>query len=525
MTRSRSDRVALIAIATVALLVRLPLLGRQALWPDEVFSLAIATGHSLEHPAASAQPALGDFVEAEHAQPPAAYRRYLEHEKPPAGAARVVRAARLSDTSPPLYYLLLDVWTRAAGTSDAALRALSLICSLASMPLLWLVAAPVGGRRTALLTCGLFALAPLAVYYSTEGRMYALVWFWALATARLVLLLQRQGARPTLVLALALVSAGGLLTHYFFVFVWAAMLGWLLFHADPSGRRGAFLAAGLTALLVFPWYAGVPEDLGRWRVTKDWLRMRPEGYLAGRAPLKAALGFVSGRGVWGGGPPEDRSALVIAVLALAALAWKLGGRALRGRRLLLWLWLAAACLGPSLFDVLRGTFSAAVPRYALAGMPAAFALFGLALGRLPARLRWAAFALIVLSWSSGLKLLFGNSSRIGTPLNMVARELGARATTDDVVLVHSIPSGVLGLARYMGAPVPMASWVGQLGTRRVPESVLALTADRRATFLVLVHSVGEPAPEEGYLREHAEVVRDDWREAVRIVEFRHSARR
>jgi hypothetical protein len=91
--------------------------------------------------------------------------------------------------------------------------------------------------------------------------------------------------------------------------------------------------------------------------------------------------------------------------------------------------------------------------------------------------------------------------------------------------VHSIPSGVLGLARYMEASVPMASWVGQLGTRRVPESVVALTASRRATFLVVAHSVGEPDPERAYLEEHARLVRDDWLESVRIVEFRHSERR
>jgi hypothetical protein len=71
----------------------------------------------------------------------------------------------------------------------------------------------------------------------------------------------------------------------------------------------------------------------------------------------------------------------------------------------------------------------------------------------------------------------------------------------------------------------MASWVGQLGSRRMPQDVAGLTSGRRMTFLVLFHAVGEPAPEESYLREHAQLVRDDWREAVRIVEFRHSLRR
>ena len=72
----------------------------------------MATGHSLEHPATVADPNLGDFMERSDPLPPAVFRQYAEHETPPAGASRVVRAVRLSDTSPPLYYLLLNVWTR-----------------------------------------------------------------------------------------------------------------------------------------------------------------------------------------------------------------------------------------------------------------------------------------------------------------------------------------------------------------------------------------------------------------------------
>ena len=92
--------------------MRLGLIGRHSLWADEVFSLAIATGHSLEHPAATADPTLGDFVEPEGPVHAEEFKRYLAHDNPPASPARVVRAVWLSDTSPPLYYLLLYGWTR-----------------------------------------------------------------------------------------------------------------------------------------------------------------------------------------------------------------------------------------------------------------------------------------------------------------------------------------------------------------------------------------------------------------------------
>jgi len=72
-----------------------------------------------------------------------------------------------------------------------------------------------------------------------------------------------------------------------------------------------------------------------------------------------------------------------------------------------------------------------------------------------------------------------------------------------VVLVHSIPSGVLGLARYLEGDTPIISWVGQLRERHVPDDVQALTAGYRRVIVLKVHEVAEPAPEEAWLREHA----------------------
>ena len=85
-----------------------------------------------------------------------------------------MRAVFLSDTSPPLYYLLLSAWTRVAGTSDAALRLFSTLCALLCLPLLWRVGHEVGDRTTALVACLLFAVAPPVLYFASEGRMYAL---------------------------------------------------------------------------------------------------------------------------------------------------------------------------------------------------------------------------------------------------------------------------------------------------------------------------------------------------------------
>jgi hypothetical protein len=46
-------------------LLRIALVDRHGLWADEFFSLAMATGHSLEHPADRADPAFGDYMDTQ----------------------------------------------------------------------------------------------------------------------------------------------------------------------------------------------------------------------------------------------------------------------------------------------------------------------------------------------------------------------------------------------------------------------------------------------------------------------------
>ena len=177
--------------------LQIGLAARQCLWVDEIFSLALATGHSLEQPAAAADPARGDFVELDHPVRAEQLRRYLSHEHPPAGPARVLRAVLLSDTSPPLYYLFLSFWTVILGTSDIALRLFSVFWTLACFPLIADIARRTGGTRAVLPACVLFALSPLVLYFSGEARMYSLLLLCLLATASVSLALHAEGGGTT----------------------------------------------------------------------------------------------------------------------------------------------------------------------------------------------------------------------------------------------------------------------------------------------------------------------------------------
>ncbi|HSK81646.1 MAG TPA: glycosyltransferase family 39 protein [Thermoanaerobaculia bacterium] len=514
-----SDRSVLGLLLILAALPRLALLDRQGLWVDEVFSLAIATGHSLEHPAAEARPELGDYAEPAGPARPAAFRRYLQHDDPPAGPARVVRAVFLSDTSPPLYYLLLWAWTLAVGTGDAALRLFSAAWSLACVPLLWAIGREVGGRPAAIAAGLLFAAAPVSLYYSTEGRMYSLLWFCACLFAWATLRLAREGPRVPFLLVWIVAAAAGVLTHYFFAFVAAACAGWLLFRPVRLPRIWPLAGGGAAALLASPWLLRVPDSLFRWRVTQGWLDgLAPSGVIL-LAPAKLAWSFVSTRGHWGNPPYTEVPVIgVLAALALAVLvagAWR---RLFEGPAALLWLWLVASCLGPVVFDLLLTTHTVEVDRYALAGFPAAILLVAAAVAALrPPALRLAFPALILIAWLPGAWDVFHNTARHGNSFREVAALLERRTRPGDLAIVSSIPSGVLGIARYLGDGPEILSWVEQLGRRSVPGGVAKATAGRPAVVLVVVHTVGAPVPEEAWLRDHAELKEESQMHAARLL--------
>ena len=499
---------------------------RHGLWADEFFSLAMATGHSLEHPAVEAVPALGDFVESPGAEPATRWRRYLEHEDPPASAARVVRAVLLSDTSPPLYYLLLYGWTRAFGTTDLDLRLFSVVCSLAAFPLLY----PLGSapQRTASRPRRRSALQHRSHQPVLLGRRADV--FPALVPRPRRRMAQPAASRSrpeagAASLLLTLTGAAGLLAHYFFVFVWAACLVWLWLYPGRISRAWLAATAVLTGLLVLPWYLQVPESLARWRITGRWL----EG------------GLSLGQAVYRPAHPRLESSLRPRSVGAETCGWTGSGsgsysssslavgrkspRSLLSRNSrLVWLWLLFACAGPLIFDLLRGTHASQISRYALPAVPAAMLLAGMALNRLGPPLSTIFLALVVVAWLPGIRVVFLNGSRSWDVYRQVAVRVAEWAGPSDLVIVHSIPSGVVGIARYVTSDTPVASWVEQLGGRRVPEDVIRLLHGRERVALVVIHS-GAAVPEEGWLQAHATSVGGFQMLNARVLSFRRSGRR
>jgi hypothetical protein len=167
------------------------------------------------------------------------------------------------DGHPPLYYLLLHLWMKVFGEGDDAVRSLSGVCSVATLPLLWLAGRRYGGRVTGLVALALLATNPFAIRYATEARMYALVTLLVVVGWLAVRAALERGSAPALA-AVAVTTGLLLLSHYWSFYLVAAVgavLLWMWRRGDGRARR-VLLAMAVGCVLFVPWLPSFLEQAG-----------------------------------------------------------------------------------------------------------------------------------------------------------------------------------------------------------------------------------------------------------------------
>ena len=183
-----------------------------------------------------------------------------------------ITARTAADIQPPLYYYLLHAWIGLFGDSEAALRGLSLLFGVLSVPLIYAVAWQLFRSRLAGLLAALFlAVSPLHLWYGQEARMYTLLTFFCLLSSFILLRIvqaKTKGMELALWIVYSLVSISAVYTHYFAFFVVIFQGLYLLLVWVGRGLRPARLLAGgvasAVAILVayVPWWPHVLARLG-----------------------------------------------------------------------------------------------------------------------------------------------------------------------------------------------------------------------------------------------------------------------
>lgn len=149
----------------------------------------------------------------------------------------------ITESSPPLYYIVAWLWTRIFGLSEVGVRSLSALLGTALVPVAFYTARTLGSRRAGPIAGLLVAVNPFLVWYSQEARTYALLAllsalsFWAFVRA-----LEDPGPRRLALWAAA--SAASVLSHYFAGYLVAVEAVWLVL---ATRRRAALVASGAVA--------------------------------------------------------------------------------------------------------------------------------------------------------------------------------------------------------------------------------------------------------------------------------------
>jgi 4-amino-4-deoxy-L-arabinose transferase-like glycosyltransferase len=249
-----------------------------------------------------------------------------------------------SERTPPLYYVLAWGWTRIFGVGEVGLRSLSALFGTAMIPAAALVARRFGTGRVAVIAAALVAFCPFLVYYSQEGRAYALLGLLALLSAGAFIRCWREPT-PRNLGAWALIGILAIATHYFAGFLVGTEAVLLLVrHQGPR----VLAAVGAVAIAAIPLAILAAHQYGVHSTEEPSQQFTARGLET--VPVQWALGERLGvHGIYGLTPLL--ALLFAAVVGL--LAWRLWSDRDVGGKLALTL--AAGAGVPPILAAIAGT--------------------------------------------------------------------------------------------------------------------------------------------------------------------------
>jgi uncharacterized membrane protein len=354
----------------------------------------------------------------------------------------LLRRAAL-DVHPPLYYLALDAWVMAWGTSPSALRGLSALLGVLAVVMAYAlcleaarlddhVGSRARARRGALLAAVLVAIQAAPVAHGRNARMYALGVLLAGVTSWLLLrALRARATERRWWLAYAIAVAAFCATHYYALFTVAAQAIFVMVlspprpESDARGPRWRFVAAlALAAALFSPWLPAMVRQAEQ--VRQAYWIPAPSLPFLGRSLVQWAAGAEANAG-----PPLP---WLVALALLLGWGWRRGGP---GARHLLLQALLPWALGFSI-SLLSGR-PIVLERYMAFGQFFLICAWGVLWARLPtpaARALLAA-ALVVTS-AAGLLVTWGaRYPDRPTAFWYAARYLKRQAGPGDLVITRS----------------------------------------------------------------------------------------
>ncbi|MFP3896952.1 MAG: glycosyltransferase family 39 protein [Anaerolineales bacterium] len=403
---------------------------------------------------------------------------YFAHQ----GLPDLVRMSRMTnDTNPPAHRLALNLWLGVLGDSAYNLRLLSVLCGVLIIPLIFAWGRWLGGDAVGLLAALLWAVSPVAIYYSREAKAYPFVTLFG-ALGLYLWARYLKGARRQRLWLWGVYILGGVLTlggHYYAILLHAAQGAWLLVEAlrrgFPTVRRDLrnwLLAQGAIVVLLSP-----------------WLLLTYDTALGGAHTLPTESGSLNLSAylleipfILAGGPHgRDRAAGLALVVLLVGAAWgvhRLCGRQDSEHR---WLLLLTVLLPVAAGFFLQLYIPFFQGRFLLYVTPALYLLVAVGMAELN---RWAPLLALplVVTWAVLLPAAYTPFASPEEDLRPVARTLSELAEPKDAIVVGYIWQE--GILRMYAPEIPSAYYLGWFDQEEAGETLHALFDRHRHLWLV-----------------------------------------
>jgi mannosyltransferase len=209
-----------------------------------------------------------------------------------------------SESTPPLYYILVWAWTKVFGAGPIGFRSLSALAGTLTIPVLYAAGREIS-PRVGLWAAALAAFNPAMFYYSQEARAYALL----ILFAGVAFVLWQRALRIPDRRHLAMwagASALALLTHYFAAFLF---VGEAVILARRVGRRRAWAPIGAVVLVGVALLPLAAAQRGDGKVS--WIEESSLGNRTAETVKQFLVGLY--------GPVEILTAVLVGALAAGAV--------------------------------------------------------------------------------------------------------------------------------------------------------------------------------------------------------------
>jgi len=262
------DIIILVGVILLALILRLPSIDSQGLWHDELYTYANIVGFDIYLFPGS------DLSTHEPIRPASYYTHRLGEDLFLTNLWRNI----VHEGHPPLYLLLTKAWTSATALSPNMLRLFSIITSIITIPLIYLIGNRVGGKSVAIFSALFFATSPFHTFFSIEARNYSLYILLAtVATIYALSLYDNINQTKHGWIGWIVSATCACLTHYFSVFYCLLLIVFFILPSvfrSEAKNKVKLISLSFTPLIIFSmwlpvWYLQISaHSSGHW--TDGW---------------------------------------------------------------------------------------------------------------------------------------------------------------------------------------------------------------------------------------------------------------